>query len=87
VSTWLNSGVPAPQVTARVGHSVDVLLRVYAKCIAVQEEVARRRIDEALRDDHPRSRPPSDRDQLAKAVQSRTRPDVAKPAPRRRFRW
>jgi integrase len=28
VSTWLNGGVPAPQVAAWAGHSVDVLLRV-----------------------------------------------------------
>ncbi|MEU6700471.1 hypothetical protein [Pseudonocardia sp. NPDC046786] len=53
VSTWLNSGVPAPQVAAWAGHSVDVLLRVYAKCIVGQEDTARRRIEEALRDDHP----------------------------------
>jgi integrase len=50
VSTWLNSGVPAPQVAAWAGHSVDVLLRVYAKCIVGQEGAARRRIEEALRD-------------------------------------
>jgi integrase len=50
VSTWLNSGVPAPQVAAWAGHSVNVLLRVYAKCIVGQESAARRRIEEALRD-------------------------------------
>lgn len=49
VSTWLNGGVPAPQVAAWAGHSVDVLLRVYAKCIAGQEEAVRRRVEEALR--------------------------------------
>ena len=32
VSTWLNAGVPAPQVAEWAGHSVSVLLRVYAKC-------------------------------------------------------
>jgi integrase len=53
VSTWLNSGVPAPQVAAWAGHSVDVLLRVYAKCIAGQEHAARPRIEEALRDSLP----------------------------------
>ena len=31
------------------GHSVDVLLRVYAKCIAGQEDAVRRRVEEALR--------------------------------------
>lgn len=49
VSTWLNGGVPAPQVAAWAGHSVDVLLRVYAKCIAGQEDALRRRVEEALR--------------------------------------
>jgi hypothetical protein len=33
VSLWLNRGVPAPEVVQRAGHSVDVLLKVYAKCI------------------------------------------------------
>ena len=50
VSTWLNGGVPAPQVAAWAGHSVDVLLRVYAKCIAGQEDAVRRRVEEALRE-------------------------------------
>ncbi len=31
VSLWLNAGVPAPDVAERAGHSVDVLLQVYAK--------------------------------------------------------
>ncbi|GAA4866792.1 tyrosine-type recombinase/integrase [Actinomycetospora straminea] len=51
VSTWLNSGVPAPQVAEWAGHSVNVLLRVYAKCIVGQEDEARRRIIEALGED------------------------------------
>ena len=48
VSTWLNGGVPAPRVAAWAGHSVDVLLRVYAKCIAGQDAAVRRRVEEAL---------------------------------------
>jgi integrase len=48
VSTWLNAGVPAPQVAEWAGHSVHVLLKVYAKCIDGQEEAARRRIERAL---------------------------------------
>lgn len=48
VSTWLNAGVPAPQVAEWAGHSVDVLMRVYAKCIYGQEEAGRRRIEAAL---------------------------------------
>lgn len=49
VSTWLNGGVPAPQVAEWAGHSVEVLLRVYAKCIDGQDEAAKRRIEAALR--------------------------------------
>ena len=37
VFQWLNSGVPAPEVAARAGQSVDVLLKIYAKCIDGQE--------------------------------------------------
>ncbi|MGW5261796.1 tyrosine-type recombinase/integrase [Microbispora sp. NPDC004025] len=48
VSLWLNAGVPAPDVAERAGHSVDVLLRVYAKCLDGQQEIANRRIDDAL---------------------------------------
>lgn len=49
VSTWLNGGVPAPQAAAWAGHSVDVLLRAYAKCIVGQDAAVRRRVEEALR--------------------------------------
>lgn len=49
VSTWLNAGVPATQVAEWAGHSVHVLLRVYAKCIHGQEKAARQRIEAALR--------------------------------------
>jgi integrase len=48
VSLWLNAGVPATEVARRAGHSVDVLLRVYAKCIDGQDATVNRRIDEAL---------------------------------------
>jgi integrase len=50
LSTWLNGGVHAPQVAEWAGHGVDVLLRIYAKCIDGQHEIAKRRISEALRD-------------------------------------
>ena len=50
LSTWLNGGVPPAQVAEWAGHSVAVLLKVYAKCIDGQDAIARRRIDEALRD-------------------------------------
>ena len=49
VSTWLNAGVPAPQVAEWAGHGVEVLLRVYAKCIFGQQDEAKRRIEEATR--------------------------------------
>ncbi|MGW3365285.1 tyrosine-type recombinase/integrase [Streptosporangium canum] len=48
VSLWLNAGVAAPDVADRAGHGVDVLLKVYAKCIDGGTEVANRRIDGAL---------------------------------------
>lgn len=50
VSTWLNAGVPPAQIAEWAGHSVEVLLRVYAKCVDGQDDVARRRIEEALGD-------------------------------------
>jgi len=53
VSTWLNAGVPPTQVAEWAGNSVAVLLRVYAKCIVGQDVVARRRIQDAMRDDDP----------------------------------
>ncbi|MET8051637.1 hypothetical protein ABZU75_28960 [Streptosporangium sp. NPDC005286] len=48
VSLWLNAGVAAPDVAERAGHGVDVLLRVYAKCIDGGAEIANRRIEDAL---------------------------------------
>ncbi|MEU0517364.1 integrase [Streptosporangium sp. NPDC006007] len=48
LSTWLNAGVPPTQVAAWAGHSVDVLLKIYAKCIVGQDETAKRRIADAL---------------------------------------
>jgi integrase len=48
VSTWLNAGVPPTEVAARAGHSVAVLLRVYAKCLDGQEGIANRLIEAAL---------------------------------------
>ncbi len=48
VSLWLNAGVPAPTVARRAGHSVDVLLRVYANCIDGDDGIANGRISDAL---------------------------------------
>ncbi|MEV4757306.1 site-specific integrase [Micromonospora sp. NPDC049559] len=49
VSLWLNAGLPAPEVAARAGHSVDVLLKVYAKCIDGDRSRLNERIEAALR--------------------------------------
>jgi integrase len=48
LSTWLNGGVAATQVAEWAGHSVEMLLRVYAKCLDGQYDVVRRRIAAAL---------------------------------------
>ncbi|GAA1964087.1 hypothetical protein [Catenulispora subtropica] len=50
VSTWLNAGVPATQVAEWAGHSVEVLLSTYAKCLdgPDQAALAQRRIDALL---------------------------------------
>ena len=47
--TWrLNSGVPPTEVAAWAGHSVEVLMRVYAKCMTGLEDVWITRMDQAL---------------------------------------
>jgi integrase len=54
LSTWLNGGVEPTQVAEWAGNSVQILLRVYAKCIAGRDEINRRRIEEAFRDGNDR---------------------------------
>jgi integrase len=51
LSTWLNGGVYPTQVAEWAGHSMDVLLRIYAKCVVGQDELAKGRISEALLQD------------------------------------
>ena len=51
VTTWLNAGVDPAQVAEWAGHSVAVLLRVYVRCIAGRDEIAKKRIERALEDD------------------------------------
>jgi integrase len=47
--TWrLNSGVPATQVAEWAGNSVDVLMRVYARCMTGLDDVWIARMDEVL---------------------------------------
>ncbi|MEV5777547.1 tyrosine-type recombinase/integrase [Streptomyces antimycoticus] len=49
VSLWLNSGVDPVEVARRAGHTVAVLLKVYAKCLDGATAMANARIDEALK--------------------------------------
>jgi hypothetical protein len=46
----LTAGIPAPEVARRAGHSVVVLLRIYAGCIDGQEQLWNARLDQALSD-------------------------------------
>jgi len=48
LSTWLSAGVPPARVAQWAGHSVEVLLRVYAKCVEGDDQAALRRIEDAL---------------------------------------
>ncbi|MGV9309896.1 tyrosine-type recombinase/integrase [Nonomuraea sp. NPDC003727] len=50
VSLRLNAGVPATQVAQWAGHSVEVLLKIYAKCIDGQDQVWHKMLDGALED-------------------------------------
>jgi integrase len=66
VSTWLAAGVPPKQVALWAGHSVEVLMRVYAKVLSGQEGEAMRRILEATTEtkkDAPAEQPPPDSDE------------------------
>jgi integrase len=59
VSTWLKATADPPQVAEWAGHSVAVLLGVYAKCISGQQDEAKRRILEATQptDTHSGAQP------------------------------
>ncbi len=48
ISTWLNAGVEAPRVAEWAGHSVHVMLRVYAKCLDGGEHEALSRVERAM---------------------------------------
>jgi integrase len=48
VSLWLNAGTPPQEVAARAGHSVSVLLRVYAACLDGEDQAINSRIADAL---------------------------------------
>jgi integrase len=47
-SLWLNSGVYPTRVANRLGHSVKVLLDVYANCVDGDEDLMNKRIGAAL---------------------------------------
>jgi integrase len=49
VSTWLKATADPAQVAEWAGHTVDVLMRVYAKCVSGQQDEAKRRIYDATR--------------------------------------
>lgn len=51
VTTWLNATGDPAQVAAWAGHSVNVLLRVYVRCVAGRDELAKKRIEQALAKD------------------------------------
>jgi integrase len=48
VSTWLNGGVPPTTVAEWAGHSVEVLLKIYAKCLDGTDAAVQRRVQESL---------------------------------------
>ena len=52
LSLWLASGAPPAEVAARAGHSVRVLLTLYAHCIPGCDQIASQHIDRALRPSH-----------------------------------
>jgi integrase len=63
--TWrLNSGVPATEIAAWAGHGVEMLLRVYARCVAGLEEVWISRMEASLR---PPDAEPEDAGQASEA--------------------
>jgi integrase len=55
--TWrLNSNVPPTEVAAWAGHSVEVLMRVYARCMTGMEDVWITRMDQVLHLQDPAGR-------------------------------
>jgi hypothetical protein len=48
VSAWFNGGIPATKVAEWAGHSVEVLLMIYAKCLDGGDAQLRRRVEAAL---------------------------------------
>jgi integrase len=57
LSLWLGSGAPPAEVAARAGHSVHVLLSVYAHCVPGHDQIASQAIEQALALPEPGARP------------------------------
>jgi hypothetical protein len=49
LSLWLASGAPPAEIGARAGHSVRVLLAIYAHCVPGCDQIASQHIEQALR--------------------------------------
>lgn len=47
-TTWIRAAVPIPVVAQRLGHTPDVLLRIYAGVLPDDAELANHRIDQVL---------------------------------------
>jgi hypothetical protein len=48
LSLWLASGAPLAEIAARAGHSVRVLLTIYAHCMPGCDQIASQHIEQAL---------------------------------------
>jgi hypothetical protein len=92
LSLWLASGAPPAEIAARAGHSVHVLLTIYAHCIHGCDQIAGQHIDRALR---PSRWPPAGPQEPAQTpgILSAIRPchswtqrDTAGPAPSSQIR-
>jgi integrase len=70
VSRWLNAGVPPTQVAEWAGHSVRILLTVYAKCIVGEEKRALGLIDASFDAEKEADSRPDDPPQHPKAIPS-----------------
>jgi integrase len=48
VTNWLNASADPAQVAAWAAHRVNVLLRVYLRCVTGRDEIAKQRIEQAM---------------------------------------
>ena len=68
LSLWLACGAPPAEVAARAGHSVRVLLSIYAHCIPGCDQIASQHIEQAL---NPSHWPPAGPQESAQMPESR----------------